>query len=151
MLQTLLGLEKKKKKKKWGGNVRWTTSYSETKTLQCLRFLSITHVIIAHVQLYDISNRNNNLCLLGHCYHLKSLDFGLPPSSVICALCFMLSTDGTVEQQIKIRRPPVTTVPSKWTFYLSPFCTNAPFLYPLKIFVFLTFSMGIEMEKENLN
>ena len=36
-----------------------------------------------------------------------------------------------------------------FTFHLSPFYANVPFLYPVNVFGFLTFSRGIEMEKGN--
>ena len=41
------------------------------------------------------------------------LGFYLPPSSVIYALCFELSTNDTVRGQIKIRGTQLTTMPSK--------------------------------------
>ena len=69
-------------------------------------------------KLYISNYNNNNVYLLGHCCHLRPLDFDLPPYSY------------NVWWQRKIRGTQLTAMPSKWTLLLysataeSVFCFN---------------------------
>ena len=44
--------------------------------------------------------------------------FDLPPSSLICALYFVLGTNDTVRRQIKFHEHLMATMSSKWTLLL---------------------------------